>query len=80
MGFTDEQLKAVVSESRLSTSGHQYSSRRERIAAHLMAAIVVNSGLHLHDTEESSLKTQIGAIVKTALLLTDTLIIQLAED
>ena len=75
--LTPEQKDFLVIESMLSSGGHQYSSRRERISSHLLAAMIVG-GSHSH----TSLAFDVIAdnLVERALTLTDKLIIQLEKD
>lgn len=75
--FTQEQKDWLVIESMLSSGGHQYSSRRERISSHLLAAMIVGAS-HSH----TSLGFDVIAnnLVERALTLTDKLIIQLEKD
>ena len=75
--FTQSQINGLIAGSMLSSGSYQYSSRRERISSHLLAAMIVG-GSHGH----TSLGFDVIAdnLVERALSLTDKLIIQLEKD
>lgn len=78
MESNEERAAALIAKSTLvGGDGHHYSSRRERIAAHLMAALIVGSN---HSVLSLSRQHAREDLVTMALELTDTLIVQLAED
>ncbi len=75
--FTQEQIKGLIAGSMLSSGIYQYSSRRERISSHLMAAMIVGGG---YNATSLGFDGVADKLVERALLLTDKLIIQLEED
>ncbi|MDB9514780.1 hypothetical protein PN499_26610 [Kamptonema animale CS-326] len=77
MGANEEQIAAVIAESSLVGDSHHYSSRRERIAAHLMAALIVSQQHGMLSLNRPQTRADLVAM---ALELTDTLLVQLAED
>lgn len=77
MGANEEQIAAAIAESSLVGDARHYSSRRERIAAHLMAALIVSQQHGMLSLGRPQARADLVAL---ALELTDTLIVQLADD
>lgn len=81
MGANEEQIAAVIAaviaESSLVGDALHYSSRRKRIAAHLMAALIVSKELGMLSLGWPQARIDLVAM---AFELTDSLIVQLAAD
>lgn len=75
--FTQPQIKGLIAGSMLSSGSYQYSSRRERISSHLMAAMIVGGGYNATSLGFTGVADK---LVESALSLTDKLIIQLEKD
>jgi hypothetical protein len=77
MEFNEHHKAALVHAASLTASGYHYSSRRERMTAHFMAAMIAGTGKNLNELALDNVQDQ---LVETALNLTDKLIVKLAEN
>jgi hypothetical protein len=77
MEFTEHQKAVLVHAARLTPHDYRYASRRERIAAHLLAAMIAGTG---KNPTELAINTVQNRLIETALSLTDKLIVKLAEE
>ncbi len=73
MTFNDDQKLELIQEASLNGS----SSRRERIAAHLLAAMIVGGQKGANELAIQSVQDR---MIEVSLSLTDKLIVKLAEN